>query len=67
MAGLKNVSDTDLLAELLRRNPPQVGPRSVVFAPEKVMVATIGIGKDHSASIYLHQDDIDALPVLASR
>lgn len=58
---LERFSEEQLLAELLRRRPPQEGPRRVDFAPG-VKVSTIGIGKDHTASIYMFEDDLKELP-----
>lgn len=57
---LSSFTDEQLLAELLRRNPPQPGPRSMHFA-ELPAITSIGIGKDHHASIVIGPEDMAAL------
>lgn len=53
-------STEDLLRELLRRHDPQPGPNSMMFI-EPVRVAVLGIGRDHSATLIVHEPDLKAL------
>lgn len=53
-------TDTELLAEVLRRHPPQQGPGRVSWSSNPLVV-TLPIGRDHTASLFLHEDDIKAM------
>lgn len=59
-AGLAGISDAELLAELLRRNPMGPAPTTQHRTPDHVEV-TLGIGRDHIAEIILHEDAVAAL------
>lgn len=62
---LRGVPDTVLLKELVQRNGTIVGPRQVRYF-EPVNQTIVAIGKDHTASIYLHADDFQALQAITA-
>jgi hypothetical protein len=57
--GLSGFGDEELLAELLRRNPPKPGPVNTSRSawPESI----IGIGRDESCYITLHPNALAAM------
>jgi hypothetical protein len=55
---LASFSDGQLLAELVRRNPPHPGAKSRTSRDVECLV---GIGKDHSVWIEFFHDDLEAL------
>jgi hypothetical protein len=55
---LASFSDEQLLAELIRRNPPRPSAKSRTARDVECLV---GIGKDHSVWIEFFHDDLDAL------
>lgn len=57
-------SDEALLDELLKRNKLQAAPRTIALAAG-AQVATIGIGKDHTATVIIFDEDREALNDLA--
>jgi hypothetical protein len=68
MGPLASASVEELLAALLDRTGTQPGPNAVEFSSSgrprdgsAWRVATVPIGRDHSASIYVHADDMAAL------
>lgn len=74
MTGLTSDSIEDLLSELLSRTGTQIGPNAVEFSSggrprngSDWRVATVPIGRDHSASLYIHADDLSALGRLTTK
>jgi hypothetical protein len=58
---LKDFDETELLREIMARNCYGLdGPSEVKFVSQHKAV-TVGIGKDHTASVYLDVDAIDEL------
>ena len=55
---LHTATDEQLLAELVRRNPPSAAPRTRTTRDFDVL---IGIGKNHCVDIQFFQDELDAL------
>lgn len=58
-------SDERLLFELVRRNGFQRAAKRTEYCGEGWMTSTVGIGKDHSVSITMDEDDFKELSVLA--
>ncbi len=54
---LTKYTDEQLLAELVRRNPPQPSPRNF----QRQFTVMVGIGKDHSVDIQFDPEDLGAL------
>ena len=57
---LDNLTDEQLLKELLRRNIPTTAPTKIELASGH-LEATIGIGKDHVADIIIDSEALDKL------
>ena len=57
---LKDFTDTELLQELLTRNNPGIAPRKTV-RQGVWFDSIIGIGNDHTASIYIDDDALREL------
>jgi len=57
---LTDLSDEDLLREIIRRNPVGQGPTKSEY-DRTIRETTIGIGNDHMATIRLHKDDVAEL------
>lgn len=59
---LQSYSDTQLLAELIKRNALQDAPRKIAYAANaKMKGVVLGIGKDHHAEIFIGAEDLEAL------
>ena len=61
---IETFSDEQLLFELVRRNGFQRAPKKVEYCGDW-MISTVGIGKDHSVSITMDEDDFKELSALA--
>lgn len=59
---IEKYSDEQLLRELIKRNKPKKAPHKISLA-SSAMESVVGIGKDNTAFIILHTDDIEALGV----
>ena len=57
---LKDIPTEVLLMETLQRSIKQEAPTNIEFCQEHFEYV-VGIGKDHTASIYLQVEDIEAL------
>jgi len=59
---VSDFTDEQLLAELIRRNETQPGPRSMIFVSRvPPRVATVRIGADHHAEIVIGEEDLAML------
>lgn len=63
MSDLKSVHTLDLLAEILRRNPPGPGPIKSEYGA-MVKQSLIAVGRDHTVRLTLYPDDIKAIALL---
>ena len=61
---IETFSDEQLLFELVRRNGFQRAPKRVDYCGDW-MTSTVGIGKNHSVSITMDEDDFKELAALA--
>jgi hypothetical protein len=57
---IKDYTDEQLLSELIKRNKPSKAPHTTRLS-STAMQSIIGIGKDNTAFITLHIDDMQVL------
>ena len=62
---IETFSDEQLLFELVRRNGFQRAAKKTEYCGEGWMTSTVGIGKNHSVSITMDEDDFKELSTLA--
>ena len=62
---IETFSDEQLLFELVRRNGFQRAAKKTEYWGEGWVTSVVGIGKDHSVSITMDEDDFKELSVLA--
>jgi hypothetical protein len=62
---MKDATDVQLVAELIRRNGLSPGPNKVQFH-SSVKVCAIAIGNDRTASLCVSEEDIPALQFAAT-
>lgn len=60
MSLLKNTTDQELLQVLLNRNNIQPAPQTITLAGT-ARIIDIEVDADHTATLILHTDDIEAL------
>ena len=58
MSVLGNFTNADLVWELLQRNKVMQAPKRIEYYGEGYMISGISLGKDCSADILLHEDDL---------
>ena len=64
---IENATSEQLLHELLSRENLITAPTTVKFIDPTYRVATVGVGNDHVASIFLCEGDMDALKNIAEK
>ena len=57
---LGDYTEQELLLELISRKKPTVGPFKVTWSVTP-LVRNVACGTDNTASIYFHEDDLEAL------
>ena len=61
---IENLTNEQLLHELLSRASLVTAPTTVKFIDPTYKVATIGVGNDYAASIFLCDRDLNALKTI---
>lgn len=63
---IQDATTEQLLAEIIRRNG-YTGAPMIQRHVEPVQCCLVGIGKDHTADILIHTDDLKALSTIGAR